>query len=124
MKKLIAALMLLALAVAMSTTMTNAANEGDAKTTTKQVMKRAFKGPLTKKVATGKASDAEKAELLKLFQAMAKNKPPKGDADSWKEKNAALIKAAQAAVSGDADAGAALTKAANCKNCHSQHKPS
>ena len=124
MKKLLAAAILLTLAVVMTTSLTRAADDDKAKVTTKQVMKRALKGPLTKKVATGEASDAEKKELLSLFQAMAKNDPPKGDAESWKEKNAALVKAAMAAVKGDSNAGAALKKAADCKNCHSKHKPS
>jgi hypothetical protein len=124
MKKLLAATVLLALAIVTTTSLTRAADNDNPKTTTKQVMKRALKGPLTKKVATGKASDAEKKELLELFQAMAKNDPPKGDKNSWKEKNAALVKAATAAVKGDSDAGAALMKAANCKTCHSKHKPS
>lgn len=124
MKKLLAAVIMLTLAVVTTTTTrTRAADDEKPNVTTKEVMKRALKGPLTKKAATGKASDDEKKELLKLFQAMAKNDPPKGDADSWKAKNAALVKAAKAIVEGEQGAAAALTKAANCKNCHSEHKP-
>ena len=123
MKKLLAAAAFLALAIVTTTTLTRAADEDKDKVTTKAVMKRAMKGGLCKKVATGKGSDAEKQELLKLFQAMAKNDPPKGDAESWKEKNAALIKAAMGIVKDEKDAGAALLKAADCKSCHSKHKP-
>jgi len=124
MKKLLAAAILLTMAIAATTTLTRAADDDESKVSTKQVMKRAMKEGLTKKVASGKANDKEKKELLTLFQAMAKNDPPKGDAESWKEKNTILVKAATSVVKGDADAGAALTKAANCKNCHSEHKPS
>lgn len=90
----------------------------------KDVMKKAMKGPLLKKVAGGDASDEEKMELHEMLVALSKNSPPKGDAESWNQMTGALVKAAQAAVDGDADAGAALKKAANCKECHSKHKGS
>lgn len=90
--------------------------QGKAKYTTAQVMAKAMKGGLCTKVATGKASDAEKKELVELFEALAANTPPKGDAASWKEKTGALVAAAK---SGD---GAALKAAANCAGCHKVHK--
>ncbi len=89
----------------------------------KDVMKKAFKGPLLKKVASGKASDDEKKELHAMLVALGKHKPPKGEADSWKKLTSALNKAGKAAVDGDDDAAAQLKKASNCKACHSQHKP-
>ena len=89
---------------------------GKAKHTIGEVMKVAFKGGLCGKVAGGKASDAEKAQLVELFTSLAANKPPKGDEASWKEKTGALLAAAKA---GD---GAALKKAANCAECHKAHK--
>ena len=82
----------------------------------KVVMKKAMAGGLCKKVASGKASDDEKKELISLFTDLAANTPPKGDADSWKAKTKALLDAAKA------DDGAALGKAADCKACHSEHK--
>lgn len=88
----------------------------------KDVMKKAMKGPLLKKVASGSASDAEKKELHEMFVALSKNEPPKGDAESWKKLTGALVKAAKGAVDGDDGAAAALKKAGNCKACHSQHK--
>lgn len=91
--------------------------------TIKQVMKKCMKGGLCKKVASGEASDDEKKELLKCFEAMAASKPPKGDEASWKEKTGALVSAAKLAVEGDAGAGKALKAAANCKSCHGAHKP-
>ncbi len=82
----------------------------------KVVMQKAMKGGLCGKVASGKASDEEKAQLVALFTDLAANKCPKGDADDWKERTQALLKAAK---SGDAKA---LKKAADCKGCHSTHK--
>ncbi len=89
--------------------------DGD-KVTIKVVMKKAMVGGLCKKVAGGSASKEEQAELVKLFEGLAKCEPPKGDAASWKEKTEALVKAAKA---GD---GEALKKAANCAACHGEHK--
>ena len=86
------------------------------KVTIKVVMQKAMKGGLCTKVASGKADDAEKKQLVELFEALAKATPPKGEADSWKEKTKALVDAAKSAD------GAALKKAANCAGCHSVHK--
>lgn len=90
--------------------------------TIKDVMKSAMKGGLNKTVAQGKASDAQKKELLELYKALHEAKPPKGEEKSWDEKTHALLDAAQAAVDGKADAGDQLKKAANCKACHDVHK--
>lgn len=86
------------------------------KVTIKTVMKKAMAGGLCKKVASGEANAEEKKELVELFTALAKATPPKGEADSWKEKTKALLDAAKA------DDGAALKKAADCAGCHGVHK--
>ncbi|MFO0908572.1 MAG: hypothetical protein U0794_09450 [Isosphaeraceae bacterium] len=90
--------------------------------TIKKAMKAAMKGGLCKKVAEGKATDAQKEELAKLFSDMCKATPPKGDAASWNEKAGALAAAAKAAAEGKPGAAAQLKKAANCKSCHDAHK--
>ncbi|TWU41823.1 hypothetical protein [Novipirellula artificiosorum] len=97
--------------------------ETEPKATIKEVMKKCFKGPLVKKVASGKATDEEKKQLHELLVEMAKNQPPKGSEDTWKLMTEALVKAGKAAVDGDQKAGDMLTKAANCKACHQEHKP-
>lgn len=84
--------------------------------TIKEVMKKAMKGGLCGKVASGKANEDEKKELIALFTDLGKNKPPKGDETAWKEKTKALLDAAKA------DDGKALKKAANCKACHDVFK--
>ena len=81
-----------------------AADDKDAKYTIKEVMKKAHKDGLLKKVASGKADEDERKELVVLYVALSQNKPPKGDADDWKEKTGAMVKAAKAAAA-DAKAG-------------------
>jgi hypothetical protein len=77
---------------------------------------------LLKKVLDGKADDAEKKELLELYTELGKNKPPKGNDKSWKDKTSALVSATREVVDGK-DAGVAdLKKASNCAGCHKAHK--
>jgi hypothetical protein len=82
----------------------------------RNVMQKSMKGGLTAKVASGKASAEERAELITLFTSLNGTKPPKGDAKAWSEKTAALLAAATA------NDGAALKKAAICLACHREHK--
>ena len=96
----------------------------ESKPTIKDIMAAAHKKPkeLLKKVATGAATDAEKAELVKLYEALAKLSPPRGDASSWEEKTKALLAAARAAAEGKPDAAVELNRVANCAACHQAHK--
>ena len=96
----------------------------DAKPTIKDVMTAAHKKPreLLKKVATGAATDSEKAELVKLYQALAVLAPPRGEAASWEEKTKLLLVAAKAAAEGKPEAGEELARVANCAACHQTHK--
>jgi mono/diheme cytochrome c family protein len=93
----------------------------------KEVMKKAHVGAaksLLSKVAAGKGSEEDKKALLALYEALAKNKPPKGDEDEWKTRTSAMVKAAKAAVDGDKDAGKELAKISrSCAACHAAHKP-
>jgi hypothetical protein len=86
------------------------------KYTIKQVMAKAMKGGLCVKVASGKASDKEKEQLVELFTALGDSKPPRGGSSDWKERTGALVEAAKGSE------GAKLRKAADCKACHSLHK--
>lgn len=102
----------------------NKDDEEKPKYTTKQVMGKVFKGPkaLKSKITKGTATEAEKKEALAYLEAMAKNKPKKGDAESWKKKTEALIKACKDVVAGKEGAVKALNAASNCKSCHNAHK--
>jgi hypothetical protein len=102
--------------------LTGIAQDAKPKYTIKEVMKTAHKGGLLKKVSGGKASADEKKQLVELYEALAANKPPKGEEAAWKEKTAALVAAAKEAAEGKEGAGEKLTKAANCMACHSAHK--
>ena len=91
----------------------------------KEVMKQAHKGDVSlyKKVEKGTSTAADHAKLVELYKALAANKPTKGDQKSWDEKTAALVKAAEGLQKGAPNAKAQLKAAANCKACHSAHKP-
>ena len=102
---------------------TNAADDaGQPKYTIKQVMKRAHKEGLMKRLAIGKGTKDEARELLQLYEALGQNPPPKGDPTSWQAKTQVLIAAAQDVVDSKPGAGASLQKAANCAQCHNMHK--
>ena len=99
------------------------ADDDKPKFSTKDVMKKVMKGKpnhLTKVVEGG--SEKEKKELHEMFVALSKNKPKKGEADSWNELTGKLVKSSKALADGKEGAGKALMKAANCKACHSKHK--
>jgi cytochrome c553 len=93
-----------------------------AKYTIPEVMARAHKEGLMKKVASGTASDAEKEELVGHYVALNNNEPPKGDLKEWKKRTGAIVEAAKKALKGDEAAAKSLPKLANCAACHKLHK--
>jgi hypothetical protein len=102
---------------------TDQAGEKDkAKYTISEVMLQAHKGGLLNRVASGKGDKADAEKLLDYYLALGKNKPPEGDAKSWKKFTDGLVAAAKVAVKGDEDAGKRLKKASNCTACHKVHK--
>jgi hypothetical protein len=121
MRKLLVAGVMIAFGWVALGLVTNA-EDAKPKHTIKEVMKACMKGGLCKKVADGKASEEEKKQLVEHFEALAGNKPPKGEAADWKSKTDALVAAAKDVAAGKEGAGAALSKAANCMACHSAHK--
>lgn len=109
--------------VAVSGLVVGAADDEKPKYTIKEVMKKAHKDGLMKKIADGGGTKADNEELLDLYKALGKNKQPKGEAESWKTKTKALVDAAQDVVDDKAGARDELKKAANCAECHKAHKP-
>jgi len=93
-----------------------------AKYTTKEVMQKAHKGGLMKKVSEGKASADEKKQLIEFYEALAANKPPKGDEAEWKVKTTAILAAARAAADGDDAVAKKLAETVKCMECHQAHK--
>lgn len=100
-----------------------AAQDEEPEYTISEVMKEAHKGGLLKKVFEGKASDEDKAKLLDLYEAMLANDPPKGSAEAWKKRSEAIVAAAKELIEDKEGASEKLTKAVNCKACHSEHRP-
>ena len=81
------------------------------------------KNSLYERVISGKGTPEEARKLSDLYQALPGLKPPKGDAKSWKEKATVLAAAAKEVVDKKPGALEKLKAAANCKACHSVHKP-
>jgi len=92
------------------------------KYTTKEVMQKAHKGGLMKKVSEGKATADEKKQLLEFYEALAANKPQKGDEAEWKVKTDAIVAAARAAANGDEAAAKKIADTVKCMECHSAHR--
>jgi hypothetical protein len=94
--------------------------------TAKEIMTAANKGDdsLFKKVSSGKGTDDDIKKLVEYYDALAAiAKPPMGDEAGWKTKTAALAAAAHEVAEKKAGAVEKLTKAGDCKACHSVHKP-
>jgi len=116
------ALTVLAVAASFVLSTLSAAEDDKPKFTIKEAMKAHAKEKLHTKVIEGKASDEEKDKLVALYEALGKNKPPKGDADSWKTLTDELVAAAKDAKEGKEGAGDRLKKAVDCGACHKVHK--
>ena len=93
-----------------------------AKYSIKDVMKEHKKGGLKDKLSDGTATAEEKKKAVEMYTEMAKNKPPKGDDDSWKKLNDSLIAAVKDVESGKDGGVDAYKKAVACKACHDNHK--
>ena len=78
--------------------------------------------PTCKKAASGTASDAELGELLKGYQAICAETPPKGEKDAWVKRCQELVAAIKLIQAKDAGGADAYKKAVNCKGCHSEFK--
>lgn len=96
------------------------------KLSSKEVMEQGFKGDTSmfKKISQGNGTQDDFKKLLELSRELAKNEPTKGDAASWSEKTKALVAASELLAQGKPGALDAVKAAANCKACHSVHKPS
>lgn len=92
------------------------------KITISDVMVKVHKTGLHTKVAQGKASEAEKKQLVEMYTALHKATPPKGDAEAWKKTTKAMLDAAEGAAKGDDKAAKSLAKLVNCKTCHKDYR--
>ena len=98
------------------------------KYTIKQVMSQAHRRPdksspsLSDRVLDGKASKDEQAKLLELYTALGANKPPKGEAEAWKDRANAVTTAIKDVMDGKGGSDVDLRKALNCKGCHTSHR--
>ena len=91
MRRLALGLTLFVFGTGVALAVTNTAKLVGPKYTLKEVMGKAHKEGLLKKVTAGDASAEEKAQLLDLYVAMYDHEAPKGDAGSWTEKTSAAV---------------------------------
>jgi hypothetical protein len=77
---------------------------------------------LDNKVIDGKATEAEKKELLDLYTKLSKSDPPKGKADAWKERTGELVASLKAVYKGKEKAVERFERARDCKSCHAAHR--
>jgi hypothetical protein len=124
----IAAFVLVQIGAAMAQ---DAAGKPKPKQTIKDVMKGAYKGDtsLRSKIVAGTATPAQKKQFLALTEALAANKPPKGDPAAWDTKVAELVKTSHDLLDSNTAAAApdpvklgAFKTASDCKSCHTAHK--
>ena len=91
-----------------------------------EIMYKGHKGKesLLAKVLGKTATPEEVAKLVEYHEALSQHAPPKGDAESWKQKTGTLLKASRAAKDNASDENLAQLKAASdCKACHAAHQP-
>lgn len=102
------------------------APKGDGKYSISEVMQEAHAGQVNErlidKVWTGRASKADKEQLVDLYSSLPLDKPVRGELVEWKERTEALLAAAKGVANGEKGAEAKLGKAANCVGCHSAHR--
>lgn len=91
----------------------------------KEVMKEIHKGDdnIGKRALKGEASKEDIARMVEYYQSLPLNDPPRGDKASWMEKTAVLVKAGNDLKAGLPGAVDTYKNAANCKACHTAHKP-
>lgn len=90
--------------------------------TIKEVMQKAHKKGLHKKVVGGEATAEEKATLLGLYIDMFESTPEKGERSEWMMAAGPAVLAAGKVVAGREGSIEALKQAMDCKACHDKFK--
>jgi hypothetical protein len=93
--------------------------------TTKDIMKAVHKGDdnIGKRVSKGVASKDDIDTMVKYYESLPLNDPPRGDKAEWNAKTKKLVAAAREVKTGAPGALDHYKEAANCKACHTAHKP-
>jgi hypothetical protein len=106
-------------------TCVQAADAKKAQYTIKEVMKAVHKGDdnIGKRVSKGVASKEDIDTMVKYYESLPLNDPPRGDKTEWTAKTKKLVAAAKEVKAGAPAALDHFKEAANCKACHTAHKP-
>ena len=131
MRKFVVATAILTLGALLAVNVTVAEEKKEEKPmSTHDIMEKGFKGgkSLLRKVTSTKddPTEEEVKTFLKMLKDLNKNKPEKGDVESWKKLTEAMLKPMEDIAKGEdvKKNQLALKKAANCGKCHKAHKPS
>lgn len=95
------------------------------KYTVQEVMQALHKGEVNvgKTVLQGQGTPQDLKKLVEYYTSLPQQKPPQGDEEEWKERTTRLLTAAKNLEAGKPGAAEEYKTAANCKACHSKHKP-
>jgi hypothetical protein len=88
----------------------------------KQLMRYTMTQGLCQKVIKKLATPEEQARLVTLLEQLALLEPPLGSITDWRQRTTAFLTAAREVASGELSHGE-LALAANCTNCHKDHRP-
>jgi hypothetical protein len=128
-------LAMLVLVFAQSDTVRGEDKKDEKTPTIKEIMQKGHKGTdayITKIKALAKDSKwdeaKELAKTLSFFgENLGKNKPPKGEADSWEKLTKKYAESTKAAYKGTEDKDVKAVEKAlgaiNCAECHTPHRP-
>jgi hypothetical protein len=102
----------------------------EAKGSINQIMKHAHLTPrnrgtrdnLDNKVLDGKATEDEKKDLLELYKALRKHRPPKGKGEEWDRRVDELVASLKAVYAKEKGATERFLEAKDCKSCHNAHR--
>jgi hypothetical protein len=120
------------LAIILSLPLTAAAEEPDDLESREKIQRielavhvrgRPAKNSLIQKAVEGRASAEELQELVRLYEELSRLRPGKGALEDWKKDTAEMLAAARSVQAGEALAHARLSRAVDCKQCHSKYKP-
>jgi hypothetical protein len=127
-KNFLLAALVVAVAVLSTSNAAQQKDKGDKKEETKYTIKQVMKTAHEKDVGlffqakAGTIKPEDKKKLAEMYVALGTLKPEKGDAESWKKFTDPIVVAAKDYGDGKDEKAEKLSKALQCKACHTVHR--